>query len=65
MFALLSFITRLETEKFIFNDDDEFEALENHLYSIDLLLKCKKEAARLSPATWDEIEAELLLPLDD
>jgi predicted NACHT family NTPase len=58
-------ITRLETEKFIINDDDESEALGNYLYSIDLLLKCKQEAARLSPATWDAIEAELLLPPDD
>ena len=56
-------ITRLETEKFIINDD-EFQALQNYLYSIYLLLKCKQEAARLSPATWDAIEAELLVPPD-
>ena len=32
-------ITRLETEKFIINDDDELQALQNYFYSVDLLLK--------------------------
>jgi hypothetical protein len=44
---------------------EESPTLKNYLYSIDLLLKCKHEAARLSPTTWDAIEAELLLPPDD
>jgi len=53
------------TEELITYNSEESEALENYLYSVDLLLKCKQEAARLSPATWDVIEAELLLPPDD
>ena len=46
-------------------ESQESQALNKYLYSVDLLLKCKQEAARLSPATWDAIEAELLLPPDD
>ena len=52
------------TEELIDYSSEESQALSNYLYSIDLLLKCKKEAARLSPATWEKIEAELLLPPD-
>ena len=58
-------ITRIETQKFIANDTEELQALNKYFYSIDLLLKCKQEAARLSPATWEAIEAELLLSPDD
>ncbi|WP_103667983.1 NACHT domain-containing NTPase [Pseudanabaena sp. BC1403] len=58
-------ITRIETQKFIVNDTEELQALNKYLYSIDLLLKCKQEAARLSHTTWYEIEVELLLPPDD
>jgi hypothetical protein len=53
------------TQEMITFNDEESQALSKYLYSIDLLLKCKQEAARLSPATWDAIEAELLLPPDD
>jgi hypothetical protein len=53
------------TEALITYDSEESEALDNYFYSVDLLLKCKQEAARLSPATWDVIESELLLPPDD
>ncbi|MEA5479017.1 NACHT domain-containing protein [Pseudanabaena galeata UHCC 0370] len=53
------------TKELIDYSSEESQALSNYLYSIDLLLKCKQEAARLSPATWDTIEAELLLPPDD
>jgi hypothetical protein len=53
------------TKELITYTNKEFQALDKYLYSIDLLLKCKQEAARLSPATWDAIEAELLLPPDD
>jgi predicted NACHT family NTPase len=52
-------------EKLITYNEEDFQSLKKYLYSIDLLLKCKKEAARLSPATWEAIEAELLLPPDD
>ena len=53
------------TQELITYSNEESQALEKYLYSIDLLLKCKKESARLSPATWDVIESELLLPPDD
>ena len=53
------------TEELIICNNEESKALNNYLYSVGLLLKCKKEAARLSPATWDVIESELLLPPDD
>ncbi|MBD2176028.1 NACHT domain-containing protein [Pseudanabaena sp. FACHB-1998] len=53
------------TEELIDYSSEESKALNNYLRSIDLLLKCKQEAARLSPATWDAIEADLLLPPDD
>jgi hypothetical protein len=53
------------THELITYNKEEYQALNKYLYSIDLLLKCKQEAARLSPATWDAIEAELLLPPDD
>ena len=53
------------TEETINYNSEESQAVEDYLYSVDLLLKCKKEAARLYPATWDAIEAELLLPPDD
>ncbi len=53
------------TQELITYNDEESQALSKYLYSFDLLLKCKQEAARLSPATWDAIEAELLLPPDD
>jgi hypothetical protein len=53
------------TQELITYNTEESKALKKYLYSVDLLLKCKKEAARLSPATWDAIEAELLLPPDD
>ena len=52
-------------EELITCNNEESKALNNYLYSIDLLFKCKQEAARLSPATWEAIEAELLLPPDD
>ena len=53
------------TQELITYNNEESQALNKYLYSIDLLLKCKQEAARLSPATWDAIEAELLLPPED
>jgi hypothetical protein len=53
------------TPELITYNDEESQALDEYLYSVDLLLKCKQEASRLSPATWEAIEAELLLPPDD
>jgi hypothetical protein len=53
------------TQELITYSNEESKALKNYLWSIELLLKCKQEAARLSPVTWGAIEAELLLPPDD
>jgi predicted NACHT family NTPase len=53
------------TQELITYSNEEVQALNKYLYSVHILLKCKQEAARLSPATWDTIEAELLLPPDD
>jgi hypothetical protein len=52
-------------QELITYNDEESQALNKYLHSVELLLKCKQEAARLSPATWEAIEAELLLPPDD
>lgn len=53
------------TQELITYNNEESQTLNKYLHSIDLLLKCKQEASRLSPATWNVIEAELLLPPDD
>ena len=53
------------TQELITHNSEEAHALSEYLSSIDILFRCKQEAARLSPATWDAIEAELLLPPED
>jgi len=52
------------TQELITYIDEESQALSNYLCSINFLFKCKQEAARLSPATWEAIELELFLPPD-
>ena len=53
------------SQKLITYNMEESQFFLSYLSSVELLLKCKQEAARLSPATWDVIESELLLPPDD
>jgi len=39
---------------------EELNAMKNFLYANDLLIQCKKVSVRVSPATWESIEARLL-----
>jgi hypothetical protein len=41
--------------------DKEAKALENYLYAINLLIECKQASVRVSPTTWEAIEAQMLL----
>lgn len=40
---------------------EEIKALENYLYANHLIIQCKEAAVRVSPATWEGIEARMLL----
>ncbi len=48
--------------KIIDLSQEEYNALDNYLYGICLLLNCKEEAVRVSSATWEKIEQRMLLP---
>ena len=39
----------------------EAKALENYLYANKLLIQCKQASVQVSPTTWGEIEARMLL----
>ena len=52
-------------EELVISSNEEYKQFFNYFSCIELIFKCKQEAARLSPATWDAIEAELFLPPDD
>ncbi len=41
--------------------DKEAKALENYLYANNLLIECKQASVRVSPTTWEAIEAQMLL----
>jgi predicted NACHT family NTPase len=41
-------------------NEDEQVALNNYLYSNELLIRCKESAVRCSPKVWAEIEARML-----
>ncbi|NET36743.1 MAG: NACHT domain-containing protein [Cyanothece sp. SIO1E1] len=41
--------------------NQEIEELNNYFYTHSLLIECKNSAIRLSPKTWENIEARLLL----
>jgi hypothetical protein len=41
--------------------DQEKKALGNYLYVNNLLIKCKQASVRISPSTWEAIEARMLL----
>ncbi len=38
----------------------EAELIENYLYTINLMIKCKKSSVRVSPQVWESIELSLL-----
>jgi hypothetical protein len=40
---------------------EEIKALENYLYANYLIIQCKEAAVRVSPTTWEAIEARMLL----
>ncbi|MDJ0503504.1 MAG: histidine kinase, partial [Nostocales cyanobacterium LE14-WE4] len=40
---------------------EEIKALDNYLYVNYLIIQCKEAAVRVSPATWEGIEARMLL----
>ncbi|MHC5728911.1 MAG: NACHT C-terminal helical domain 2-containing protein, partial [Nostoc sp.] len=41
--------------------ESEANALENYLYANHLIIQCKQAAVRVSPQTWEAIEARMLL----
>ena len=41
--------------------ESEAKALENYLYANNLLIQCKQASVRVSPQTWEGIEARMLL----
>lgn len=40
---------------------EEIEALKNYLYANHLIIQCKQASVRVSPTTWEAIEARMLL----
>ena len=49
------------TPQMVYLSDKEIKALENYLYANYLIIQCKEAAVRVSPATWEAIEARMLL----
>ncbi|WP_138500673.1 NACHT domain-containing protein [Nostoc sp. PA-18-2419] len=45
--------------------EEEIKALENYLYANYLIIQCKQAAVRVSPQTWEAIEARMLLVPSD
>ncbi|WP_242058046.1 MULTISPECIES: NACHT C-terminal helical domain 2-containing protein [Nostoc] len=41
--------------------EEEAEALGDYLYANHLIIQCKQAAVRVSPQTWEAIEARMLL----
>ena len=41
--------------------ESEAKALDNYLYVNDLIIQCKQASVRVSPTTWEAIEARMLL----
>ncbi|MBH8577020.1 NACHT domain-containing protein [Nostocaceae cyanobacterium CENA369] len=49
------------TQEMVNISEEEAKALENYLYANDLIIRCKQAAVRVSPQTWETIEARMLL----
>ncbi|MDM3845093.1 MAG: NACHT domain-containing protein [Aphanizomenon gracile PMC638.10] len=49
------------TPKMVNLSRKEIKALENYLYANYLIIQCKEAAVRVSPTTWEGIEARMLL----
>ncbi|WP_371418120.1 hypothetical protein [Anabaena sp. UHCC 0253] len=41
--------------------EEEIKALDNYIGANRLIIQCKEAAVRVSPATWEAIEARMLL----
>ncbi|MDZ8184214.1 MAG: NACHT domain-containing protein [Nostoc sp. ChiSLP02] len=53
------------TPEMIDLSEGQIKALENYLYANHLIIQCKQAAVRVSPQTWEAIEARMLLPPND
>jgi hypothetical protein len=59
-------ITEIWTESIGLSEDllaiseEEFDALNDYLYSIELMVRCKEAAVRVSPSVWVGIESRIL-----
>ena len=49
------------TQEMVNLSKEEAEALGNYLYANHLIIQCKQAAVRVSPQTWEAIEARMLL----
>ena len=49
------------TPEMINLSQEEIKALDNYLYANHLIIQCKEAAVRVSPTTWEAIEARMLL----
>jgi hypothetical protein len=49
------------TPEMINLSQEEIKALDNYLYANHLIIQCKEAAVRVSPTTWEGIEARMLL----
>ena len=49
------------TQDMINLSKQEKKALDNYLYANYLIIQCKQAAVRVSPQTWEAIEARMLL----
>ncbi|MEH1838344.1 MAG: NACHT domain-containing protein [Nostoc sp.] len=49
------------TQEMVNFSKEEAKALENYLYATHLIIQCKQAAVRVSPQTWEAIEARMLL----
>lgn len=50
------------TSEMVSLSKEEVEALGDYLYANYLIIQCKQAAVRVSPQTWEAIEARMLLP---
>ena len=53
------------TQEMVNLSEEEAKALGDYLYANYLIIQCKQAAVRVSPQTWEAIEARMLLVLSD
>ncbi|MEH2395313.1 MAG: hypothetical protein V7K21_27890 [Nostoc sp.] len=49
------------TQEMVNLSEEEAKALGDYLYTNYLIIQCKQAAVRVSPQTWEAIEARMLL----